>query len=343
MNTAPDLAMPTTIAATDPAKAAEAPRIRLLPHGFSIDHPDPELGEQLMANALGVADREAMDGILRQLVKASVSGESPDEVNLSFMISMVKSIKPRDAVEAMLVAQMVSVHVMAMRCAHHLANADDLAQHDSAARALGRLARTFPAQIEALNRYRSHGEPAITVQNVSVGDGGNAIVGNVTQHASVIVSDKNRRRPRRGRRRKPRAPGEGTARRRQAESTGMSDHARNTGPMLASPRCGAKTRSRRRVPLAGGARQKALPHARRRAGIRRAKGKPERAQARPVHQGCDRRAEADRGVNRRSAEAAKRDELNHSAFNLPERHAAETPPWSTPTDYQHKFVRRRLG
>jgi hypothetical protein len=143
-----------------------------------------------MANAMGVADREAMHGIIRQLVKASVSGESPDEVNLSFMLSMVTSIRPRDSIEAMLVAQMVSVHVMAMRCAHHLANADDLAQHDSAARALGRLARTFPAQIEALNRHRSHGEPAITVQNVSVGDGGKAIVGNVTQHASVIVSDK---------------------------------------------------------------------------------------------------------------------------------------------------------
>ena len=143
-----------------------------------------------MVNAMGVADREAMHGIIRQLVKASVSGESPDEVNLSFMISMMRSIKPRDSIEAMLVAQMVSVHVMAMRCAHHLANADDLAQHDSAARALGRLARTFPAQIEALNRYRSHGEPAITVQNVKVEDGGKAIVGNVTQHASVIVSDK---------------------------------------------------------------------------------------------------------------------------------------------------------
>ena len=190
MNTAPDLTTSTTTAATDQTKAAAAPRIKLLSHGFSIDHPDPEIGEQLMVNAMGVADREAMHGILRQLVKASVSGESPDEVNLSFMISMVKSIKPRDAVEAMLVAQMVSVHVMAMRCAHHLANADDLAQHDSAARALGRLARTFPAQIEALNRYRSHGEPAITVQNVSVGDGGKAIVGNVTRHASVIVSDK---------------------------------------------------------------------------------------------------------------------------------------------------------
>ena len=190
MDTAPDPTISTAIAATDQTKAAAAPRIKLLSHGFSIDHPDPELGEQLMANALGVADRDAMHGILRQLVKASVSGENPDEVNLSFMISMVKSIKPRDSVETMLVAQMVSVHVMAMRCAHHLAHAEDLAQHDSAARALGRLARTFPAQIDALNRYRSHGEPAVTVQNVSVGDGGNAIVGNVTQHASVIVSDK---------------------------------------------------------------------------------------------------------------------------------------------------------
>ena len=195
-----------------------------------------------MSNALGVADREAMDGILRQLVRASVSGGSPDEVNVAFMISMVKSIRPRDSVEAMLVAQMVSVHVMAMRCAHHLANADDIAQHDSAARALGRLARTFPAQIEALNRYRSHGEPAITVQNVSVGDGGKAIVGNVTQHASVIVSDKD---PASAAHNGPKASG--SRRRRDSaaaerERTGMSDHIRNTGPMLASPRCGAKTR-----------------------------------------------------------------------------------------------------
>ncbi len=45
-------------------------------------------------------------------------------------------------------------------------------------------------EIEALNRYRNNGAPAITVQNVSVGDGGNAIVGNITQHAPVIVSDK---------------------------------------------------------------------------------------------------------------------------------------------------------
>ena len=189
MITAPHVNLPTATAATDPTKAAATPRIKLSSHGFSIDHPDPELGEQLLATALGVADRDAMHGILQQLVKASVSGEKPDAVNLAFMISMVESIKPRDSIEAMLVAQMVSVHVMAMRCAYHLANAEDIARQDSAGRALGRLARTFPAQMEALNRYRNNGEPAITVQNVSVQDGGKAIVGNVTQHASVIVSD----------------------------------------------------------------------------------------------------------------------------------------------------------
>ena len=178
MNTAPsDTTTTMAIAATVETKA--------------IRRPDPDLAEQLMANAFGVADRDAMDGMLRQLVRASANGGKADEVNLSFMISMVKSLKPRDSVEAMLVAQMVSVHVMAMRCAQLVATAKDLAQHDSAARALGRLARTFPAQIEALNRYRSHGEPAINVQNVSVGDGGKAIIGNITQHAHVIGSDKN--------------------------------------------------------------------------------------------------------------------------------------------------------
>jgi hypothetical protein len=127
VNKVQDLDRAMAMAATGQTKAAQTPRVKLLSHGFSIDHPDPELGEQLMADAMGVADRDAMHGILKQLVKASVNGERSDEINLSFMISMVKSIKPRDSVEAMLVAQMVSVHVMAMRCAYHLASAEDRA------------------------------------------------------------------------------------------------------------------------------------------------------------------------------------------------------------------------
>ena len=57
MNT--ELNKTTPIAATGQTKAAAAPRIKLLPDGFSIDHPDPELGEKHMADTLGVADRDA--------------------------------------------------------------------------------------------------------------------------------------------------------------------------------------------------------------------------------------------------------------------------------------------
>ena len=187
MNTIPDLT--TTTAAARQTRASPAPRIKLSSRGVAIDHPDLELGEQLMAETFGVADRDAMYGILQQLVRASANGPKTDPVTLALAISMVESIRPRDAIEAMLVAQMVSIHVMAMRSAHHLACAEDVVQQEISGRALGRLARTFPAQIEALTRYRSKGEPAITVQNVSVQDGGNAIVGNVTQHASFIVAD----------------------------------------------------------------------------------------------------------------------------------------------------------
>src|SRR5438876_2978872 len=125
MNTAANLDKGTAIAATAQPRAAASPRIKLSSQGFSIDHPDPEHGERLMSDALGVSDRDAMYGILRQLVKASVNGQKPDAVSLAFMISMVESIKPRDSIEAMLVAQMVSVHVMAMRCAHQLGRAED--------------------------------------------------------------------------------------------------------------------------------------------------------------------------------------------------------------------------
>jgi hypothetical protein len=104
------------------------------------------------------------------------------------MISMMKSIAPKDSIEAMLVAQMASIHVATMRCACRLACTDDIQQQESITRALARLAGTFAAQVEALSRHRNNGERAITVRNLSVQDGGKAIVGNVTQHANVVVS-----------------------------------------------------------------------------------------------------------------------------------------------------------
>ncbi|MCK1361881.1 hypothetical protein [Bradyrhizobium sp. 199] len=177
----------TPVAAYD--RSMSSPRLKLTRRRIVIQHPDSQAGERMLAEALGAVDRDALHGILKQLMKASVILQKPDEANLAFMVSMMKSIAPRDSLEAMLTAQMVSVHVATMRSACRLAFTEDVSQQEGITRALTRLARTFAAQMEALNRHRGNGERQITVQNLSVQDGGRAIVGNVTQHASVSVAD----------------------------------------------------------------------------------------------------------------------------------------------------------
>ncbi|PDT90479.1 hypothetical protein CO669_09870 [Bradyrhizobium sp. Y36] len=166
-----------------------SPRIKLNRQDIVIQHSDAQAGERLMGEALGAVDRDALHGILKQLMKASVILQKPDEDNLAFMISMVKGIAPRDSIEVMLTAQMVSVHVATMRSASRLAFAEGIPQQEGISRTLTRLARTFAAQMEALNRHRGNGERPITVQNLSVQDGGSAIVGNVAQHAHLIAAE----------------------------------------------------------------------------------------------------------------------------------------------------------
>ncbi|MBR0685374.1 hypothetical protein JQ594_05570 [Bradyrhizobium manausense] len=176
------------IAAGNHAAIIASPNVKLRRRRIVIDHPDPRVGEKLLAEALGVVDRDALHGLLSQLVKASAVACKPEQGNLSFMISMLKSIAPKDPLEAMLAAQMVSIHVASMRCACRLACTDDVPQQESLTRALTRLARTYAAQMEALSRHRSNGACAITVQNLSVQDGGKAVVGHITQHANLIAA-----------------------------------------------------------------------------------------------------------------------------------------------------------
>jgi hypothetical protein len=76
---------------------------------------------------------------------------------------------------------MAAVHVSTMTFARRLAHVDTIPQQDSAERAFNKLTRTYTSQMEALKRYRTGGEQKVTVQHVTVGEGGQAIVGNVTQ------------------------------------------------------------------------------------------------------------------------------------------------------------------
>jgi hypothetical protein len=161
-----------------------APRMKVLQKGgspqISPDHPEPALGQVLLMEALGTRDGDFLDGLLSQLANAGTQGPKVDERVLNFMLSVVKGVKPTDEVEAMLAAQMAAVHMAIMTFARRLAHVESIPQQDSAERAFNKLARTFSAQVEALKRYRTGGEQKVTVEHVTVNEGGQAIVGNVT-------------------------------------------------------------------------------------------------------------------------------------------------------------------
>jgi hypothetical protein len=165
-------------------RSKPAPRIKVTDdEGANIitpDHPDLGLGTSLLMEAMGTADPDFLIGFTKQLARASSGKEAMDEEALNFMLAVVKGIEPQDQIEAMLAAQMAAVHSAVMTFTRRLACVETLAQQDSAERTLNKLARTYAAQMEALKRYRTGGEQKVTVEHVTVNEGGQAIVGNVS-------------------------------------------------------------------------------------------------------------------------------------------------------------------
>jgi hypothetical protein len=157
------------------------------------DHPDLSVGHALLMEALGTTDAYFVNGLLGQLANVGTQGPAVDERGINFMLAVVKGVEPKDQVEAMLAAQMAAVHNATMSFARRLAHVENINQQDSAERAFNRLARTFAAQVESLKRYRTGGEQKVTVQHVTVNDGGQAIVGNVKGGRD---NDQNRGQPR---------------------------------------------------------------------------------------------------------------------------------------------------
>jgi hypothetical protein len=96
-----------------------------------------------------------------------------------FVVSIVKDIGARDAVERMLAVQMAATHVAMVRAAQGLARAGMLPQLEAYSTAYNKLARTYAAQMEALRKHRNGGRQTVVVQHVTVEGGGQAIVGHV--------------------------------------------------------------------------------------------------------------------------------------------------------------------
>jgi len=157
-----------------------APKMKVSPGeeaSIAVDHVDPKMGGTLLLESLGLADGDAFSGLMYQVVNAATKGREPNQDGINQLLALIQGIEPRDTVEAMLATQMAAVHNATMTFARRLNHVENIPQQDSASNAFNKLARTFTAQVEALNRHRGKGQQAIRVEHVTVAPGGQAIVG----------------------------------------------------------------------------------------------------------------------------------------------------------------------
>jgi hypothetical protein len=164
-----------------------APRLKVVKDGDNTNIlVDPFELRRLM-QALGTED----DDFVKELVlQVAYAHPRRDEAGINFLLSVIKGVEPKDQLEAMLAAHMAVTHGLTMTFARRLNHVQDIQQLDNAERAFNKLARTFTTQMEALKRYRTGGDQKVTVQQVSVSEGGQAIVGNVTQSARETAPGK---------------------------------------------------------------------------------------------------------------------------------------------------------
>ncbi len=130
---------------------------------------------------MGTSDRDFHQGLIQQIATVGARAVRADSTNSNFVLSVVRSVEPRDELEAMLATQMGAIHIATMMLARRLNHVDTIQQQDAAERALNKLARTFAMQIAALKHYRTGGQQKVTVEHVTVNAGGQAIVGAVVK------------------------------------------------------------------------------------------------------------------------------------------------------------------
>lgn len=139
--------------------------------------------EGALCKIFGTSDNMQAEVLLSHCLKALKSNEVSDDHPLNderiFMLSIIRDMAPRDAVERMLAVQMAATHVAKIRSSRWLAHAESIPQVQAHYTGFNKLARTFAAQVEALRKHRTGGKQTVVVQRMDVSEGGQAIVGNV--------------------------------------------------------------------------------------------------------------------------------------------------------------------
>ncbi len=133
----------------------------------------------------GAGNLKVANGLLAHVACLGSQKKKMDEDAANFALAFIDSMQPRDAAEALLLTQMASIHMSMMMLARRLNHVETIPQQDAAERALNKLTRSYAVQMDTLKRYRSKGQQVVRVERVTVENGAQAVVGNVTHRGGA--------------------------------------------------------------------------------------------------------------------------------------------------------------
>jgi hypothetical protein len=152
-----------------------------------IQEPNHELASMKMLQAFGTPDTDLQDLLMSQVLATfrgyqSIEGPCGEDELVSFCsqaLAILEGIAPRDEIEALLAAQMIGVHNVAMETMRLAMMSPPFEIKEASINQATKMQRTFVAQMEALRKYRSAGQQEITLEDSGVNNDGQAIEGTV--------------------------------------------------------------------------------------------------------------------------------------------------------------------
>jgi hypothetical protein len=127
---------------------------------------------------IGTKSRDLALYIVRQL-SSLVHGTSDEDATkaVDLAMNLQHAIQPKDELEALLASQMAGAHHLAMKFMQRASYDQPTDVLNANVDRATKMMRTFTAQMEALNRYRGKGQQKVTVEHVTVNQGGQAVIG----------------------------------------------------------------------------------------------------------------------------------------------------------------------
>ena len=148
----------------------------------------PEAPKVSRLKAVGGSDSDQWNTrLLNTALKTAWLGADDEDrkgtrdIAIAATMTALEAFEPKDPIEAMMAAQAVGLHNAAMECMRRsMMPAQPFEAATKLRKDAANMSRAMTDMLAALDRKRGKGQQHIRVERVMIGDGGQAIVGNVT-------------------------------------------------------------------------------------------------------------------------------------------------------------------